>query len=190
MIDIDKIKSTWQEQQDLGYDQVELIDIFEAKAKGVYAEMQSYLLKDVLIALGLTSVFILILFTLDVKDFYFWTSSLLLLAVVNTIIFSLQSRALYRNTEFRDNVLVSLRTTRNNLARLKVVSLTLPILLTGILTAYYTEVFLETLSAQGKLAIILFFSAAAGLIALLISRIALTGYVRKFDRLIADMESH
>ena len=187
-MELESLRKQWQRQEKLGYDKVDLVEIFEARTRNIYSQMQSYLIKDLSIALGLTALFVAVLYFLNLKDFYFWTTTLVCLALGNTLLFSIQTRLLYRNLVFNGDVLQSLKTTRSNLVYLKTGSIALSTIVAGALSIYYFFTVDNTFSLATEIMFGAAASIVAGAIALLINKNTSSLFIKNIDEMIREME--
>lgn len=136
-MELDHLKSIWDEKILPSYSADEIEEIFVLRTKKTYGKLQNILLKDTLVALVLTAIFIGILFYFDFASRLYWTVGLMGLALCNVVIYSIQSQLLNRSLLYKQDIVTSLQSTKKRLGMLQKFYLIWPTILSGILTVYY-----------------------------------------------------
>lgn len=136
-MELDQLKLIWKQEAVPAYSVDEIEQIFVLRTKKTFGKLQNALLKDTIIALVLTGIFVAILFYFEFETRLYWTIGLMGLAMTNIIIYSIQSQLLNRSLLYRKDIITSLQSTRNRLAWLQKFYVVWPTVLAGLLTIIF-----------------------------------------------------
>jgi hypothetical protein len=187
-MELDTIKSIWQEKEIVSYSREELASIYYIKKANTLTRLKDGFSLDLILALVLSVVFIVVLQILNFESSNFWSVCMGILAFQHILFYNIQRKMIKKNLEFEQNVLQSIDKTISRLRSLLWFYRVWPALLSVFLYNFYIYMFTPEWSTFNMLVAGAIITVGIGILANYISAVMIRRHILRLSDIKKEYE--
>lgn len=172
-MELEQIKVEWNKKESIGYSTEEYSSIYDIKKNHSLRSVKVMLTWDLVVAMVLTSCFIVVLQMLNLRTSNFWSFCMAILGLQHVILYVFQDYLIKKNSIFVENVSISLSSSIKRIKTLIWVYRIWPSALSIILYSIYTFRFSPNLGLLALVLIGVLIALGTALVSYFISGIVL-----------------